>query len=146
MEAWQLTSWPIVDMVIRLLIAAFVGGAMGYEREQAEKPAGLRTNILVCVGVSLFAIASTHGFGGLSDPARVAAGIVVGIGFIGAGTIIRREAGVVTGLTTAATIWVVAGVGLAVGCGLYILAVVTAAITFLTLRLPQYKLRRGKRE
>jgi len=146
MEAWQLTSWPMLDMVIRLPIAAFLGGAMGYEREQADKPAGLRTNILVCVGVSLFAIASTHGFGGLSDPARVAAGIVVGIGFIGAGTIIRREAGVVTGLTTAATIWVVAGVGLAVGCGLYILAVVTAAITFLTLRLPQYKLRRGKRE
>jgi putative Mg2+ transporter-C (MgtC) family protein len=136
----------MLDMVIRLLIAAFLGGAMGYEREQADKPAGLRTNILVCVGAALFTIASTHGFGGLSDPARVAAGIVVGIGFIGAGTIIRREAGVVTGLTTAATIWVVAGVGLAVGCGLYILAVVTAAITFLTLRLPQYKRRRGKRE
>jgi putative Mg2+ transporter-C (MgtC) family protein len=135
MEVWQLTPWQPLDMVIRLLIAALLGGAMGYEREQADKPAGLRTNILVCVGAALFTIASLHGFGGLSDPARIAAGIVIGVGFLGAGTIIRREAGV-TGLTTAATIWVVAGVGLAVGCGLYILAMVTAAITFIALRLP----------
>jgi len=139
METWQLTPWPILDMVIRLLIAAVLGGAMGYEREQADKPAGFRTNTLVCVGAALLTIASTSGFGGLSDPSRVAAAIVVGIGFIGAGTIIRREAGVVTGLTTAATVWVVAGVGLAIGCGLYILAVVTAAITFVALRFPRYK-------
>jgi len=146
MEAWQITPWPILDMVIRLLIAAFLGGAMGYEREQAEKPAGIRTNILVCVGATLFTVASIHGFGGLSDPARVAAGIVVGIGFIGAGTIIRRDAGVVTGLTTAATIWVVAGVGLALGCGLYILALVTATITFVALRLPHNKRKRTKQD
>lgn len=86
-------------------------------------------------GAALFTIASIHGFGVLSDPARVAAGIVIGIGFLGAGTIIRREAGV-TGLTTAATIWVVAGEGLSLGCGLYTLAIVTAAITFIALRIP----------
>jgi putative Mg2+ transporter-C (MgtC) family protein len=139
MEAWHLTPWLTLDLVIRLLIAAILGGAIGYEREQADKQAGFRTNILVCVGAALFTIASMHGFGGLSDPARVAAGIVVGIGFIGAGTIIRREAGVVTGITTAATVWVVAGVGLAIGSGLYILAVVTAAIAFFTLRFPSRK-------
>ncbi|MFW6102529.1 MAG: MgtC/SapB family protein [Chloroflexota bacterium] len=138
MEAWQLTPWPILDVVIRLLIAALLGAAMGYEREQADKPAGLRTNILVCVGAALFTAASIHGFGGLSDPARVAAGIVVGIGFLGAGTIIRQQGGVF-GLTTAATIWVVAGVGLAIGCGLYIPALATAAIAFLALRFPRYK-------
>lgn len=135
MEAWQLTPWEPLDMTIRLLLAALLGGVMGYEREQAHKPAGLRTNILVCVGAALFTIASLHGFGGLSDPARVAAGIVVGIGFLGAGTIMRRE-GEVAGLTTAATIWVVAGVGLAVGCGLYLVAVVTAIVSFIALRFP----------
>jgi len=134
-EAWQLTPWEPLDMTIRLLLAALLGGVMGYEREQAHKPAGLRTNILVCVGAALFTIASLHGFGGLSDPARVAAGIVVGIGFLGAGTIMRRE-GEVAGLTTAATIWVVAGVGLAVGCGLYLVAVVTAIVSFIALRFP----------
>jgi putative Mg2+ transporter-C (MgtC) family protein len=119
---------------------------MGYERKRADKPAGLRTNIMVCVGAALFTVASLHGFGGLSDPARVAAGIVVGIGFIGAGTITRRDPGAVTGLTMPATIWVVAGVGLAVGCGLYILAVVTAVITFLPLRFPRHKHKQDKRE
>lgn len=139
MEVWHLTPWLTLDLVIRLLIAAILGGAIGYEREQADKQAGFRTNILVCMGAALFTIASMHGFGGLSDPARVAAGIVVGIGFIGAGTIIRREAGVVTGITTAATVWVVAGVGLAIGSGLYILAVVTAVIAFFALRFPSRK-------
>lgn len=139
MEVWHLTPWLTLDLVIRLLIAAILGGAIGYEREQADKQAGFRTNILVCMGAALFTIASMYGFGGLSDPARVAAGIVVGIGFIGAGTIIRREAGVVTGITTAATVWVVAGVGLAIGSGLYILAVVTAVIAFFALRFPSRK-------
>lgn len=136
MEIWQLTPWTEVDMVIRLLIAAIIGGIMGFERERAEKPAGLRTNILVCVGAALFTIASLYGFGVLSDPARVAAGIVVGIGFLGAGTIIRRDGGV-AGLTTAATIWVVAAIGLAVGSGLYLLGAVTAVVAFFALRFPR---------
>lgn len=146
LRAWQLTPWPLLDMVLRLLIAAALGGAMGYEREHADKPAGLRTNILVCLGAALFTIVSANGFGSLSDPSRVAAGIVVGIGFIGAGTIIRRPAGLVTGITTAATIWVVAGVGMAVGSGLYVLGGVTAAITFFVLRFFHHRTTADKEE
>jgi len=138
METWQLTSWPTVDIILRLLIATFLGAAMGYERERADKPAGLRTNILVCVGAALITAVSKNGFSDSFDPSRVAAGIVVGIGFLGAGTIIRHETKVV-GLTTAATIWVVAGIGLAIGCGLYVPGLVTAVIGFLVLRLPRYK-------
>jgi len=133
MEPWQLTPWVEIDMVLRLLIAAVIGGLIGYERWRAEKPAGLRTHLLVCTGAALFTIVSIYGFGDLSDPSRVAAGIVVGIGFLGAGTILRGE-GIVVGLTTAATIWAVAAIGLAVGTGLYLVAVVTAVILFIALR------------
>ncbi|RLC93934.1 MAG: MgtC/SapB family protein [Chloroflexi bacterium] len=135
MEIWQLTPWDELDMVIRLLISALVGGLIGYERERAEKPAGLRTIVLVSVGATLFTLASINGFGWSSDPSRVAAGIVVGIGFLGAGTILRGEGGVV-GLTTAATIWSVAAIGLALGAGLYLMAVIAAIIVLGVLRLP----------
>ncbi len=135
MDVWQLTPWDEVDMVLRLVMAGLMGGIVGYERERAEKPAGFRTHLLVCVGAALFTIASVYGFGVLSDPARVAAGVVVGIGFLGAGTILRGE-GVVVGLTTAATIWAVAAIGLAVGAGLYVVAAVTTVIVLLALRFP----------
>jgi len=135
MDVWQLTPWDEVDMVLRLVIAGLMGGIVGYERERAEKPAGFRTHLLVCVGAALFTIASVYGFGVLSDPARVAAGVVVGIGFLGAGTILRGE-GAVVGLTTAATIWAVAAIGLAVGAGLYVVAAVTTVIVLLALRFP----------
>lgn len=135
MEVWQLTPWDELDMVLRLVMAALMGGIIGYERERAEKPAGFRTHLLVCVGAALFTIASVHGFGVLSDPARVAAGVVVGVGFLGAGTILRGEGGIV-GLTTAATVWAVAAIGLAVGAGLYLVGAVTAAIVLLALRFP----------
>ena len=133
MEPWQLTPWPELDMVLRLLMAAVLGGIIGYERERAAKPAGLRTHLLVCLGAALFTISSIYGFGGLSDPSRVAAGIVVGIGFLGAGTVLRGEKAVV-GLTTAATIWTVAAIGLALGAGLYLLAAVSAALVLIALR------------
>lgn len=136
MEPWQLTPWDELDLVLRLLIAAMMGGLIGYERERAEKPAGFRTHLLVCVGAALFTVVSIHGFGVLSDPARVAAGVVVGIGFLGAGTILRGEKGV-TGLTTAATVWAVAAIGLAVGAGLYLAAIVTAIILLIALRSPR---------
>ena len=136
MEAWQLTPWDELDMVIRLLMAALIGGAVGYERERAEKPAGFRTHLLVCVGATLFTIASAHAFGALSDPSRVAAGIVVGVGFLGAGTIFRGER-VIVGLTTAATIWTVAAIGLALGAGMYLAAAVTALVVLAALRLPR---------
>ena len=135
MEPWQLTPWNELDAVLRLLIAALIGGLIGYERERAEKPAGFRTHLLVCMGAALLTIVSIHGFGVTSDPSRVAAGIVVGIGFLGAGTIIRGGAGVV-GLTTAAAIWVAAAIGMAVGAGLSLVAVVTAGIVFIALRFP----------
>ena len=106
-----------VEMVLRLLLAAALGAIIGYQRERAGKPAGLRTHILICEGSALFTVASLYGFGSAADPARIAAGIVAGIGFLGAGAIIRREGGLVAGLTTAATIWAVAAVGLAAGAG-----------------------------
>jgi putative Mg2+ transporter-C (MgtC) family protein len=135
MESWQLTPWTELDLVLRLLMAALIGGLIGYERERAEKPAGFRTLLLVCVGATLFTVVSAYGFGATSDPARVAAGIVVGIGFLGAGTILREE-GMVVGLTTAATIWAVAAIGLALGVGLYLLAAVSAAMVLIALRFP----------
>jgi putative Mg2+ transporter-C (MgtC) family protein len=135
MEVWQLTPWMELDMVLRLVMAGVIGGVIGFEREQAEKPAGLRTLLLVCVGSALFTIGSLYGFGVLSDPSRVAAGIVAGIGFLGAGTIIRGD-GAVVGITTAATIWSVAAIGLAVGAGLYLVAAVTGVVVLIALRFP----------
>lgn len=135
MEVWQLTPWMELDMVLRLVMAGVIGGVVGFEREQAEKPAGLRTLLLVCVGSALFTIGSLYGFGVLSDPSRVAAGIVAGIGFLGAGTIIRGD-GAVVGITTAATIWSVAAIGLAVGAGLYLVAAVTGVVVLIALRFP----------
>ena len=127
-----------LEMVLRLLMATVLGAIIGYQRERAAKPAGLRTHVLICVGAALFTIASLYGFGDVADPARIAAGIVAGIGFIGAGAIIRRDEGLVAGLTTAATIWVVAGIGLAVGVGLYLVAGVTTAIAFGALFFPRH--------
>ena len=135
MEAWQISPWEELDVVLRLVIAALVGGLIGYERSAAEKPAGFRTHLLVCVGACLFTLLSLHAFSDQADISRVAAGIVVGIGFLGAGTIISRERGVV-GLTTAATIWAVAAVGMAVGAGYYIVALPTAVIILVALRFP----------
>ena len=125
-----------LEMVLRLLLATALGAIIGYQRERAGKPAGLRTHVLICLGSALFTIASLYGFGAAADPARVAAGIIAGIGFLGAGAIIRRDEGLVAGLTTAATIWAVAGIGLAVGAGLYLVSVVTTAIALIVLLLP----------
>ena len=124
-----------VEMVLRLLLAATLGAIIGYQRERAGKPAGLRTNVIICVGAALFTITGILGFTG-SDPARIAAGIVTGIGFLGAGAILHREGGIVAGLTTAATIWSVAAIGLAAGTGLYVIATVAAAIILIMLFLP----------
>jgi len=125
-----------LEIVLRILMAAALGAIIGYQRERAGKPAGLRTVILVCVGAALFTIASIYGFGVVADPSRVAAGIVIGIGFLGAGAIMRREGGSIEGLTTAATIWVMAAIGLATGAGLYIVSLVTTGITLIVLLLP----------
>ncbi len=125
-----------IEMVLRILMAAALGAIIGLQREKAGKPAGLRTYALICAGAALFTVASLYGFGATADPARVAAGIVAGIGFLGAGAIMRREKGAVGGLTTAATIWAVAAVGLAAGAGLYLVSAATSAVVLFVLFLP----------
>ncbi len=125
-----------LEMILRLLLAVALGAIIGYQRERAGKSAGLRTHILICVGAALFTVASLYGFGATADPSRIAAGIVAGIGFIGAGAIMRRGEGVVEGLTTAATIWAVAAVGIAAGAGLYLVSAVTTIVISIVLLLP----------
>ena len=127
-------------IALRLLVAAVLGAAIGFQRERLGKPAGLRTHMLICIGAALFTLVSMYGFGSGSDPARVASNIVTGIGFIGAGAIIFRSTdGYVVGLTTASTIWISAGVGMAVGAGLYIAAATTTAIALIVLFIPHLK-------
>ena len=124
-------------MVLRLLLAVGLGGLIGFEREAHGRPAGLRTHILVCLGSALFTIVSEAYMGMNSDPSRIAAQIVSGIGFLGAGTIIRQGS-IVRGLTTAASLWTTAAIGMAAasrGSGLVYLSVVAALIVFATLGL-----------
>jgi len=128
---------PELEMLLRLLLALAMGTFIGFERQFAGKPAGLRTHVLVCIGAALFTIASLYGFGEGADPARIAAGVVVGIGFLGAGTIIRTPEGILVGLTTASSIWAVAAIGLTAGAGLYILAPVATLLVLIVLRLPK---------
>ena len=122
-----------LDLLIRLALAAVLGGLVGFEREHLKRPAGLRTNMMVCVGSALITLTSIFAISG-SDPARIAAGIVTGIGFIGAGTIFRAENRII-GLTTAASLWAVAGIGMAVGAGFYFPAFVASVLIFVILEL-----------
>ena len=121
-----------VDFVWRLLLAAALGAALGLEREYRQKPAGLRTNILIAVGSALFTIMSASIAQGGADPGRIAAQIVTGIGFLGGGAIMRNR-DTVHGMTTAATIWVNAAIGVAAGSGQYALATFAAALTLVVL-------------
>ncbi|HEX8098310.1 MAG TPA: MgtC/SapB family protein [Pyrinomonadaceae bacterium] len=111
---------PLTLVGIKLVVAMLCGGAIGLERELSRKPAGLRTNVLICMGAALFMITSRHVSGGAAytDPARLVAQVVSGVGFIGAGVILQAR-GSITGLTTAATIFVVTAVGIAVGEGMF---------------------------
>jgi putative Mg2+ transporter-C (MgtC) family protein len=134
-------NWQDLNVIIPLLVSALLGGLVGYERERANRPAGLRTHILVCLGSTLIMMVSVDMFrmyrGATPvDPGRIAAQVVSGIGFLGAGTILR-EGPTIRGLTTAASLWVVAGVGLAVGAGLYGAAVATVLIILITLETLQ---------
>ena len=132
-------DWP--ELVLRLALAAVLGAAIGLERELREREAGLRTHLLVSLGSALFTVVSAYGFHAFlssganvvrADPTRIAAQIVTGIGFLGAGAIIRQGLSV-RGLTTAATLWVVAAIGMACGAGYYSAAVVTTVLVILTL-------------
>ena len=130
----MLNGWVIL---FRLVLAAVLSGIVGFEREFHGRSAGFRTHILLCVGSTLIMLTSMHIFDIYSgrvapDPARLAAGVVTGIGFLGAGTIMRYKSSV-RGLTTAASLWVVTGIGLAVGTGLYFGAVATTAIAVIAL-------------
>lgn len=128
-----------LDLIIRLLIAAGLGSLIGFERERLSWAAGLRTHMLVCVGSCLFMIVSAYGFSDLYgkngitlDPSRIAGQVVSGIGFLGAGSILLRGE-VVRGLTTAASLWTVAALGLAVGGGMYVEACAATAVVLVIL-------------
>ena len=119
--------------LIRIVLAVVLGAAVGMEREISGKAAGLRTNVLICLGAAVFTIISKQMAGAQQDSiTRIAAGIVTGVGFLGAGAIIRERASVL-GLTTAATIWLVASIGMACGAGAYFLAVATTLIAIIVL-------------
>ena len=153
----KMANTPLFSVIMRLAVAAFCGIAIGLERELRAKEAGVRTHFLVCFGSALFMVVSVYGFLSMTDPslvdatreintlaraqdfrrfdqARIAAQIVSGIGFIGAGTIMVNR-GSITGLTTAAGLWVVAGIGMAVGCGLYIIGIVATVFVLLGLEI-----------
>ena len=120
------------ELIQRLLLAAAIGGLLGAERELRRKSAGFRTNILIALGAAIFTITSATLATGAADPTRIAAQIVTGIGFLGAGTILRNRDGV-HGLTTAATVWVNAALGVAAGGGQYRLAIIGGAIVLAVL-------------
>ncbi len=130
------------EVALRMIISLLVGTIVGYERSKQQKPAGVRTYSLVCIGSTLFMIVSAYGvphlagFGDITDyrvdPGRIAAQIVSGIGFLGAG-VIWKEGGNIRGLTTAANLWITAGLGMAIGAGLYFLVFVSVICVFLAL-------------
>jgi putative Mg2+ transporter-C (MgtC) family protein len=124
----MITQW---EMILRLILSALAGALIGMEREANNRPAGLRTHTLVTLGSSLIMMISMYGFGG-GDPARLAAQVVSGIGFLGAGTIMISGSNI-KGLTTAASLWVCGGIGLAIGNGYYVGGVATTIIVLFTL-------------
>lgn len=144
----ELSLSPTLEFIIRLFVASLIGAIIGFERKYRAKGAGVGTHVLVAIGAALFMIVSQHGFAGANrfDAARVAAGVVSGIGFLGGGIILKQQ-NRVSGLTTAAGLWVTAAMGLAIGSGLYILAGSCALIVLIwsyITNILTYKL--GKRQ
>jgi putative Mg2+ transporter-C (MgtC) family protein len=129
------------EAFLRLALAAVLGGAIGLEREYHHKPAGLRTNMLIALGSALFSILSVELGAGAGSPDRIAAQVVTGIGFLGAGAILRSGENI-HGLTTAATIWVNAAIGMAAGLGSYVVATGAATLTLIVLAILPYIERR----
>jgi putative Mg2+ transporter-C (MgtC) family protein len=136
------------EIVLRLILSAIAGGIVGMEREASHRPAGLRTHILVTLGSTLIMLISMYGFQGLGadnsggEPARLAAQVVSGIGFLGAGTILRTGNNI-RGLTTAASIWVCGGIGLAIGSGYYLGGLTSTIIVLFTLRSLGFMQKKG---
>ncbi|HDK16428.1 MAG TPA: hypothetical protein ENG75_00610, partial [Nitrospirae bacterium] len=131
---------PAQEIVLRLVLGALIGGIIGFEREVHGRAAGFRTQLIVCVAAVLIMIVSENYYFYIKaidptlriDPARIAAGAIIGIGFLGGGVIIKGGS-TVRGITTAASIWIVSAIGLAIGAGLYLAAVATSAITVVAL-------------
>lgn len=130
-----------LEIILRIALGGILGGVVGFEREQHNRPAGFRTHILVCVGATLIMLVSIYTFTGPegdisrgADVSRIAAQVVSGVGFLGAGTILRQGS-TIRGLTTAASLWVVAGIGLAVGGGFYLGAFTATAVVMFSLYL-----------
>lgn len=121
-----------LELLLELVLAVVLGGLIGFEREWKDKPAGLRTNILICMAAVLFAEISQRAAVNGGDPGRIAAQILTGVGFLGAGTILHQKGGV-TGLTSAATIWMVTAIGITLGFGAYLDAVVATVLVLLVL-------------
>ena len=138
-------DWNIeLIMTLRALLSAALGAVIGYEREGHGGDAGIRTYAAVSLGACIFGLVSSHIPG--TDPTRIATGVVTGVGFLGAGVILREQ-GRIAGLTTAATVWATASVGLAISFGMYILGILTAVIIFFLLSihlLPMWKRMKGK--
>lgn len=128
-----------IELILKILLSSVLGGLIGLERELSGKEAGLRTTILIAIGSTLFTILSFKiiEIAGAGDPSRIIAQIVTGIGFIGAGSIIHSRVSV-HGLTTAATIWTVSAIGIAVGSGLYLFSLIMALLTILILHIFKY--------
>lgn len=130
-----LSEFNEVSVVIRIFLAMLLGGGIGMEREKSKRPAGFRTHILVCVGscmTALIGLFSCYEFGSMSDPLRISAQVVSGIGFLGVGTILVKEHDHITGLTTAAGLWTTAAIGIACGFGFYLGAVLGTLVVALT--------------
>ena len=126
-----------LEIFLNLVLSVILGGLIGMERERAHRPAGLRTNVLVCMGAAIYGMIASYGFQGSTDISRIIANIVVGVGFLGTGVVVKEQESV-HGLTTAATIWVVAGLGTAIALKMYFLAVASCGLALVTL----YVLRR----
>lgn len=135
-------TWEVI--LLRLILASLLGGVIGLERERKNWSAGMRTHMMVCLGAALTIIVSSYGFSEalkmdhvVLDPARIAAQVISGIGFLGAGIIMFLKPGFIRGLTTASGLWTVAAIGLAVGSGLYIAAISATVIAFVILLILQ---------
>ena len=143
----MLTEFNDVSVVVRIFLAMLLGGGIGMEREKSKRPAGFRTHILVCVGscmTALIGLFAWQEFGNMSDPLRISAQVVSGIGFLGVGTILVKEHDHITGLTTAAGLWTTAAIGIACGFGFYLGAVLGALVVALTSAI-LFKLEKGTR-
>ena len=124
-----------LEIVFRIFVAFLLGALIGWERDRHGVSAGIRTYGAICLGACAFTVVSLSIVG--ADPSRVAAQVATGIGFLGGGVIFRQDK-YINGLTTAATLWATAGVGLTVACGMYLISIITSALLFILLYLPRF--------